>query len=148
MAWLFSDSFVDLTGSQTNDSFMDNIRNLAFSFMILGVIVFTILGGKNPFLEDTLHMTLQQIRQAHYTFEAPEWKGISTDAKKFVRALLTSDPEQRLTSEEALMHPWMTGRGDLLQQNVVDLSRFKENHTEQRKKPVPSNSVYWLVSRR
>ena len=114
----------------------------------LGVIVFTILGGKNPFLEDTLHMTLQQIRQAYYTFDAPEWKGISTDGKKFVRGLLTADPEERLTSEEALMHPWMTGRGDLLSQNMVDLSRFKEHHSIRRKPPVPSNSVYWLVSRR
>lgn len=41
MAWLFSSSFTDLTGSATNDDFMANIRTLAYSFMILGVIVFT-----------------------------------------------------------------------------------------------------------
>ena len=115
----------------------------------LGVIVYTILGGKNPFAQDTIRMTLQQIRQASYQFKSEEWDGISPDAKKIIRGLLTVDPNERLTMDEALMHPWMTGRGDDLKQNKINLSMFKEFNAERKRSAnVKSYSVYWLVARR
>lgn len=115
----------------------------------LGVVVYTILGGFNPFVRDTLHLTLQQIRQSNYNFKEPTWDGISRDAKRFIKALMNSDPVNRLTADEALMHPWMTGRGDDLMQNTVDLDKLREYNDEQKTKTkVKSHSVYWLVARR
>lgn len=115
----------------------------------LGVVVYTILGGYNPFVRDTLHLTLQQIRQSNYQLTGPEWEGISRDAKRFIKALLNSDPVHRLTAQEALMHPWMTGRGDDLMNNTVNLDKFREFNEERKEKvAAKSNSVYWLVARR
>lgn len=115
----------------------------------LGVIVYTILGGYNPFVRDTVHLTLQEIRQANYQFPKEFWDGISHDAKKLIKALLTVDPSERITTEEALLHPWMTGRGDDLKQNKINLEQFKEFNEERKKQSqTKSFSVYWLVARR
>ena len=115
----------------------------------IGVIIYTILGGFNPFARDTVHLTLQEIRQANYQFEKEYWNGISPDAKRFVTALLTLDPNERITAEEALLHPWMTGKGDDLKQNKIDLDQFKEFNGERKQHSnTKSFSVYWLVARR
>jgi len=118
----------------------------------LGVIVFSILGGYNPFQEDTIHLTFQQIRQANYQFDSENWDGISRDAKNLIKGLLTRDPDKRISAQEALSHPWMTGRGDdILEQNYVNLQRFKKFNAERKRdsnEPVRSASMYWLVTRR
>lgn len=115
----------------------------------LGVVVYTILGGYNPFVRDTLKETLQQIRCANYQFPPDEWNGISRDGKRFIQALLNVDPSERLTAQEALFHPWMTGRGDDLKQNVTNLNNLKDFNFDRKKKTnVKSYSCYWLVRRR
>lgn len=35
------------------------------------------------------------------------WPTISAKAKDLIRKLLTVDPDQRITAEEALNHPWV-----------------------------------------
>lgn len=114
----------------------------------LGVIVYAILGGYNPFQADTNHLTCQRIRQGDYQFHHEYWDGISPDAKKLIRGLLTRDPDKRLTVEEALSHPWMIGRGDDLKNNSVNLEKMKKFNVERKKNSkVRSVSMYWLVKR-
>jgi len=118
----------------------------------LGVIVYTLLGGYNPFQEATVHLTYQQIRQANYQFDPEYWDGISRDAKQLIRGLLTRDPDRRLTAEGALSHPWMIGRGTDLRQHAVNLKQLKK-FTVERKERIASNEVrsanmYWLLTRR
>lgn len=118
----------------------------------LGVILFTILGGYPPFYEDTKHMTYQQIRQCNYCFYPEYWDGISPDAKKLIRSLLTVDTSNRITAREALSSPWMTGRGEDLQQkslkaNQEEFKKFNEER-KQSSGPLKSVSMYWLLSRR
>jgi hypothetical protein len=43
MAWIFSGSFSDLSASTDEDAYMRGIRNLAFSFLVLGVVAFTFM---------------------------------------------------------------------------------------------------------
>ena len=115
----------------------------------LGVIVYNILGGYNPFMEDTVRLTYQQIRQANYRFDPEYWDGISRDAKNLIRGLLTRDTDKRITAEEALSHPWMTGRGDDLTQNLVNLKQFKKSNAERKRDTnVRSVSFYWLLTRK
>lgn len=119
----------------------------------LGVIMFTLLGGYNPFLEDTNHLTLQNIRQGYYQFDPEYWDGISPDAKKLLKGLLTRDPDKRTTVRDALGHPWMTGRADdCLKKNSLshNLHQLKMFNAERRQRAADAKSVsfFWLLSRR
>ena len=51
--------------------------------------------------------TAAQLKEAKYSLSGPQWATISVEAKRFVRALMTLDPAQRLDVHEALRHEWM-----------------------------------------
>jgi len=70
----------------------------------LGVVLFILLSGAFPFDDDNL---LDQIRNAHYSLGGAEWTNITDTAKHFVRSMMTLRPDQRLTVDQALDHPWM-----------------------------------------
>jgi len=78
----------------------------------LGVICYIMLCGYPPFFRDTKEgaddtVLLKHIARGKYKFHNNFWDDISLDAKEFVRGLMNVDPETRLTSEEALEHPWI-----------------------------------------
>ena len=50
--------------------------------------------------------TLQNIRAGHWSFD-DQLSNVSPDAKDFISRLLVSDQQKRLTSEQALNHPWL-----------------------------------------
>eukprot|EP00924_Labyrinthula_sp_SR-Ha-C_P004114 maker-scaffold_3-snap-gene-14.44-mRNA-1 protein AED:0.22 eAED:0.23 QI:0/0/0/1/0/0/3/0/771 len=75
----------------------------------LGIVLYILLsGGFHPFykqksdkkhyLEITPHVKL---------FPVDNWKVVSTEAKDFIRGLLTIDPEKRMSYEEMLKHEWL-----------------------------------------
>lgn len=51
MAWIFADSFQQLGGSASGDAFMQNIRQVAYTLMVLGVIAFTAMTAQAALLE-------------------------------------------------------------------------------------------------
>lgn len=51
LAWLFSGSFSDLSASVDSEEYLRIIRNLAFSFMILGVVAFMLMSLQSLLLE-------------------------------------------------------------------------------------------------
>lgn len=73
-----------------------------------GVILFIMLSGKMPFYGKDDYEIMRRIVRAQYKFRESEWAQVSDDAKELVRALLQVNPEQRLSAEEALKHPWCT----------------------------------------
>jgi calcium/calmodulin-dependent protein kinase I len=121
----------------------------------LGVIMYCMLGGYNPFQQETIHMTYQNIRQASYQFHPEFWDGISPDAKNLIRGFLTRDVDKRLTVQQALLHPWMTGHGGnelMLQTNKINVDQLKKFNAERleraKNESVRSVSFYWLLTRR
>lgn len=51
---------------------------------------------------------MQAILIADYSFTPIEfWRGISQSAREFIKRCLTVDPVQRMTSHQALQHPWI-----------------------------------------
>lgn len=56
------------------------------------------LSGTPPFDEN--HNLFDQIEQADYSMQGPEWWGVPDSAKHLVRCLLTIDPQQRLSVDE------------------------------------------------
>jgi calcium/calmodulin-dependent protein kinase I len=70
------------------------------------------LSGYPPFERDTDLEEMQAILVADYAFEPREvWDQVSGSAKDFIQRCLTVDPVQRITTHEALSHPWITGEG-------------------------------------
>jgi calcium/calmodulin-dependent protein kinase I len=43
-----------------------------------------------------------------YEYDDEYWSDISNSAKNLIDRLLTFDPNERITAQEALQHPWIT----------------------------------------
>jgi len=73
----------------------------------IGVLAFLLLCNEKPFKGKRSEM-LHKIKHCDYNFKSRGWYNVSKEAKHFVAALLTKDPNKRLSAEEALHHPWLT----------------------------------------
>ena len=76
----------------------------------LGVIAYILLVGYPPFNFEDNEELMECSRKGIYHFESPFWDHISDEAKHFVSSLMTVDPSQRLSAQQALNHPWILGR--------------------------------------
>ena len=83
-----------------------------------GVVLHLLLTGHMPFAapagtppEDEDEAVLATAKAVHWavTCDAPEWTGVSDEAKALTRALLQPEPGQRLSAAQALLHPWVSG---------------------------------------
>ncbi|CEP16344.1 hypothetical protein [Parasitella parasitica] len=77
----------------------------------VGVILFTLLSGYTPFWGEDQASLFESIMSGQYEFDEEYWSDISASAKNLIDKLLTFDPNERITAEEALLHPWITGTG-------------------------------------
>lgn len=74
----------------------------------VGVILFVLLCGYTPFLEETQERMFDRIKQADVRFEPPEdWDFVSNEAKELILKLLVVEPDARLTAGEALRSKWI-----------------------------------------
>jgi serine/threonine protein kinase len=74
-----------------------------------GVILYILLCGFPPFYEEELPALFEQILHARYDFPSPWWDQISKEAKALVQGLLEIDPKKRLTAEQVMKMPWVSG---------------------------------------
>jgi serine/threonine protein kinase len=72
-----------------------------------GVVLFLLLSGYPPFFCSTLKGLLLRIAEGELHFADPAWELVTKEARDFVSALLTKNPEHRLSAAGALAHPWM-----------------------------------------
>jgi calcium/calmodulin-dependent protein kinase I len=74
------------------------------------VITYFLLCGYPPFDRESNLEEMQAILIADYSFTPIEfWRGVSENARGFIKRCLTVDPVQRMTSHQALQHPWIKG---------------------------------------
>jgi calcium-dependent protein kinase len=71
-----------------------------------GVILYILLCGFPPFNGDNDKIIMDKVAAGKYDFNHAEWKGVSEEAKKFIRKLMEFDPAQRYSAEQALNDPW------------------------------------------
>ena len=83
---------------------------LAHDMWAAGVVLYILLCGFPPFTA-AIPQLYDDIQAARYDFPSPFWDGVSDDAKSLVRALLTADPEKRLTAKQAAEHRWVVTCG-------------------------------------
>ena len=72
-----------------------------------GVLTYVLLSGLMPFGGETDHETLCNISNVDWQFDEDSFEEISSDARDFIEKLLTLHPDDRLSSTDALRHPWM-----------------------------------------
>jgi len=84
----------------------------------LGVIAWMLLTGSPPF-NGSEDVVLQKIRkcQIHYS---SRFERLSSPAKSFLLSLLVLDPNQRLSAQAALEHPWIKTRNQT-QETPIDM---------------------------
>lgn len=80
----------------------------------LGVIVYILLGGYPPFIEQNQRELFRKIRKGQYEFHEDYWGSVSDDAKDFISCLLTVEPSKRLSASQALKHKWMLKDANVL----------------------------------
>ena len=73
----------------------------------IGIILHTLLSGLPPFQGRNDDQIFEQIQLGYITFNGPEWKGISNEAKIFIKKLLQVNPENRCSAIQALNDPWI-----------------------------------------
>ena len=75
----------------------------------IGVILYVVLVGYPPFLEENQEKQSQKIMTANYQFYDDDWRNISQEAQDLIRRLLVIDPGDRLSASQALEHNWIKG---------------------------------------
>ena len=75
-----------------------------------GVVLYICLCGFPPFSEELAPPSMRdQIRNGQFGFTRPYWDTISVEAKDLVCRMLTVDVASRISVEDALHHPFITG---------------------------------------
>ncbi|XP_069043216.1 calcium/calmodulin-dependent protein kinase type IV isoform X1 [Lepisosteus oculatus] len=77
----------------------------------VGVITYILLCGFEPFFDERGDQYMfKRILSCDYEFVSPWWDDVSLNAKDLVKKLIVQDPKKRLTTLQALQHPWVTGK--------------------------------------
>mmetsp|Transcript_17337 Transcript_17337/g.22537 ORF Transcript_17337/g.22537 Transcript_17337/m.22537 type:complete len:358 (-) Transcript_17337:550-1623(-) len=93
----------------------------------LGVIVYILLGGYPPFIEQNQRDLFRKIRKGQYEFHEEYWGQVSPEAKGMISSLLCVKMDKRLTADGSLKHAWIKQSDDaLISQDLgANLEKFK-----------------------
>lgn len=89
----------------------------------LGVVLYICLCGFPPFSDELYtpenpYNLAQQIKMGRFDYPSPYWDSIGDPALDLIDRMLTVDVDKRITVDECLNHPWITGNLDNWQANV------------------------------
>ena len=87
---------------------LEGIYDKRCDLWAVGVLAFILLSGTPPFNGKDEVEVFYKISCCDYDFEEQLWDNISQEAQDFISKLLMPNPNQRMSSEKALAHPWIT----------------------------------------
>ena len=73
----------------------------------VGIIIYVLLVGYPPFMEENQRQLFRKIRMGEYEFYEEDWAEISEPAKDLISKLLVVDPSRRTKANAALQHEWI-----------------------------------------
>lgn len=81
----------------------------------LGVVLYICLCGFPPFSDELYtrenpYTLAQQIKMGRFDYPSPYWDSVGDPALDLIDRMLTVDIEKRITVDECLEHPWLTGK--------------------------------------
>jgi serine/threonine protein kinase len=106
----------------------------------VGVILYILLGGYPPFIENTQRDLFRKIRRGEYEFHEEYWGTVSMEAKELISSLLTVDATKRLDAQQALENSWIRGDDASLAKKGLDknLKEFKKFNAKRKFKAAVS----------
>lgn len=71
--------------------------------------MYILLSGEPPFNDPKAdnEAIMKKVEKGKYDISKGVWKTVSKEAKDLIKKLLTYKPEDRISAEEALQHPWI-----------------------------------------
>ncbi|XP_074472924.1 serine/threonine-protein kinase 33 isoform X1 [Sebastes fasciatus] len=99
----------------------------------IGVVMYMLLCGESPFVSKTKANLLEEIMNKEVKFPQNIWATVSDAAKNLLTCLLKADPAYRMSANQLLENPWITGdtNGPAMPSNVLEMMRL---HLEQEEK--------------
>ncbi|KAM7014973.1 serine/threonine-protein kinase 33 [Tautogolabrus adspersus] len=96
----------------------------------IGVVMYMLLCGEPPFMSKTKTDLFKEIVNKEVEFTQNIWKTVSDAAKNLLTCLLKVDPAYRMSANQLLENPWITGDTNVsaLPSNVLEMIR---HHREQ-----------------
>ena len=104
-------SFLGTKGYLAPEMLQRSSYDKAVDIWALGVIVFVLLCGCLPFDDDSTRIPTESAARKKFTLRFPRWaSNLSASAKDLLHNLLDVNPKTRYTAEQALAHPWVSGK--------------------------------------
>jgi serine/threonine protein kinase len=110
----------------------------------VGVIIYVLLVGYPPFMEDKQQDLFRKIRCGEYEFFEEDWIEVSEEAKDLIKNLLLTDPAQRLTAAEALENPWFDVGNDFRLSNRSLTSSLRVIREKRKSLRAIATAVMWI----
>ena len=109
--------------------FMNNYNEKA-DIWSCGIILYTMLCGHPPFCGNKENVIKSKILHSKLIFPSKEFKSVSKQAIEYIKHLLSYDPEDRPSAEEALNNKWLQsmishGNSKLSEYIITNLIKFR-----------------------
>lgn len=90
----------------------------------VGVILYILLGGYPPFVEDNQRELFNKIQTGSFEFHDEYFDHVSQDAKDLISSLLTVNPTDRLSASQVLNNKWICGDKNKLMEKDLTVPNF------------------------
>ena len=101
----------------------------------IGTITYLLLCGEPPFKGNSNNEIFKKILYNEISFSNYGWRGVSEDAKSFIKYCLIKEPNKRPTAQEALSHKWFNcllstvHSNEFIDKNIIEnIKNFKPMH--------------------
>jgi serine/threonine protein kinase len=72
----------------------------------LGCIIYALLTSSLPFDHDSQKETIKMTCEDKVVFDPQTWNAYSSESRDLINRLLIKNPEERITLDEVINHPW------------------------------------------
>lgn len=95
-----------------------------------GVLLYIFLCGFPPFNGKNEHEVIKSVKKGKFSFNLPEFRNVSSEAKNLIIAMLEGNIEKRISAEEILEHNFFNiiKEKDSVQINPVLMKNLKKFH--------------------
>mmetsp|Transcript_26994 Transcript_26994/g.64448 ORF Transcript_26994/g.64448 Transcript_26994/m.64448 type:complete len:175 (+) Transcript_26994:1957-2481(+) len=92
----------------------------------VGVVLYVMLVGYTPFMDDNQERMFERIKLGDWKFDKLDWSHVSEEAKDLIKNLMNTNVDKRMTASRALRSKWISTMTDKqLSSNDLSMSMRK-----------------------